>query len=57
MRLAGLTPTIEDGEHEDAADGLLVVQVRRLRTISAEIPQPVTRESLIAQLAPTSFLQ
>jgi hypothetical protein len=30
---AGATQLIKDGIDEDAADGILVVQVRRLRTI------------------------
>jgi hypothetical protein len=31
---AGATPSIEDGTNEDATDGILVVQIRRFRTIS-----------------------
>jgi hypothetical protein len=35
---------VEDMTHDDAADGILVVQVRRLRAISREIPVFATRE-------------
>jgi hypothetical protein len=34
-------------EHDDAADGVLVVQVCRLGAISREIPQFATREELM----------
>jgi hypothetical protein len=34
-----MTSTIEDGTDENATDGILVVQVRRLRTISREISE------------------
>jgi hypothetical protein len=50
ITLAGVTPTIEDGKNEDAADGLLVVQVRRLRAISGEIPEIAPREANLAGL-------
>jgi hypothetical protein len=37
----------EDRTHEGAADGILVVQVRRVGTISREISQFAAREALI----------
>jgi hypothetical protein len=34
-------------ENDDAADGILVVQIRHLRTVSREIPEFATREELM----------
>jgi hypothetical protein len=36
-------------DNEDASDGILVVQVRRLRAISREIFRPAAGAALIAQ--------
>jgi hypothetical protein len=43
MRSGRATPTIEDGTNENAAEGILVVQVRPLGTISPEIPELAIR--------------
>ena len=38
---------IEDRTHDNAADGVLVVQVRRLRTIYRDISELAAREALV----------
>src|ERR1700745_2646185 len=38
---------IEDRTHDNAADGVLVVQVRRLRTIYRDISEFAAREALV----------
>jgi hypothetical protein len=43
-RPVGITSTIEDDTDENAKDGILVVQVRRLRTISRKISEPADFE-------------
>jgi hypothetical protein len=44
MQPVGITSTIEDGTDENETDGILVVQVRRLRTISRKISEPAESE-------------
>jgi hypothetical protein len=44
----GPTSWREDGTNEDAADGILVVQIRHLRTISREISETAARQAFIA---------
>jgi hypothetical protein len=48
LDVTGAIPGIEGRTNENAADGLLVVQVRRLRTIYREIPEPAAHAALIA---------
>jgi hypothetical protein len=44
---AGTIPGIEDPTDENAADGILVAQVRRLRTIYREVFRPAADATLI----------
>jgi hypothetical protein len=39
---------IKDGIDEDAADGILVVQVRRLGTVFRNVHEPAAQQALIA---------
>jgi hypothetical protein len=40
-------PLIEDGTNENAANGILVVPLRRLRTIPRDVSEPAERAALI----------
>jgi hypothetical protein len=40
----------EDGSNENAADGILVVQVRHLRAISGKISQPASLKAFMTPL-------
>jgi hypothetical protein len=44
---AGTIPGIEDPTDENAADGILVAEVRRLRTIYREVSRPAADATLI----------
>jgi len=52
MMPVGATSSFEDGYHddEDAADGILVVQVCRLRTVPGEIFEPARGQAHLAAL-------
>src|SRR6266478_3282895 len=50
----GATQGIEDGTNEDASDGILVVQIRRFRTIYREIPAAAARVRRGSALAATA---
>jgi hypothetical protein len=43
----GVIPGIEDETNEHAANGVLVVQIRRLGTISGEIPEVARKAKLM----------
>jgi hypothetical protein len=47
---------IEDGTNENAADGILVVQVCRLRAVPREIPELAAREAPITALSRDSLV-
>jgi hypothetical protein len=42
------SPGIEDGTDEDAADGILVVQIRHLRAIPGEVSECAAREAKLS---------
>jgi hypothetical protein len=46
--IAGGHSSIEDGTDEDAADGILVVQIRRLRAIPGEVSERAAREAKLS---------
>src|SRR6187399_382962 len=46
----GNTPNIEDRADEDAADGILVAEVRGLGAISREVSEPAAHRALVAPL-------
>jgi hypothetical protein len=49
-------PSIEDGTNENAADGILVVQVCRLRAVLREISELAAREAPITALSRDSLV-